>query len=57
MAGITAVARTPLNPRGTVLAHGELWEAVSLEGPIQEREEVIIQRLEGLKLWVIRKKK
>jgi len=55
MAGITAVARTPLNPRGTVLAHGELWEAVSLEGPIQEREEVLIQRLEGLKLSVIRK--
>ncbi|MFH1484240.1 MAG: nodulation protein NfeD [Chloroflexota bacterium] len=57
MAGITAVAKTPLNPGGTVLAHGELWEAVSLEGPIQEREEVIIQRLEGLKLSVIRKKK
>jgi len=57
MAGMTAVAKTPLNPRGTVLAHGELWEAVSLEGPIQEMEEVTIQRLEGLKLLVIRKKK
>ena len=57
MVGMTAVAKTPLNPQGTVVAHGELWEAVSLEGPIQEREEVIIQRLEGLKLWVIRKKK
>ena len=57
MAGMTAVAKTPLNPRGTVLAHGELWEAISLEGPIQEGEEVVIQRLEGLKLWVTRKKK
>jgi len=57
MVGMTAVAKTPLNPQGTVVAHGELWEAVSLEGSIQEREEVIIQRLEGLKLWVIRKKK
>ena len=55
MVGVTAVAKTPLNPQGTVLAHGELWEAVSLEGPIQEREEVLIQRLEGLKLSVIRK--
>jgi len=57
MAGMTAVAKTPLNPRGTVLAHGELWEAISQEGPIEEDEEVLIQRLEGLKLWVIRKKK
>jgi len=56
MAGMTAVAKTPLNPRGTVLAHGELWEAVSQEGPIQEGEEVLIQRLDGLKLSVIRKK-
>ena len=57
MAGMTAVARTPLNPRGTVLAHGELWEAASQEGPIEEGEEVLIQRVEGLKLWVTRKKK
>jgi len=57
MEGTTAVARTPLSPRGTVLAHGELWEAISQEGAVQEGEEVVIQRLEGLKLWVTRKKK
>jgi membrane-bound serine protease (ClpP class) len=57
MTGMTAVAKTPLDPRGTVLAHGELWEAISQEGSIQEGEEVLIQRVEGLRLWVTRKKK
>ena len=57
MIGMIAVAKTPLDPGGTVLVHGELWQAQSLEGTIQEGEEAVIQRMEGLKLWVTRKKK
>ena len=56
MVGMVAAVRTPLKPRGTVVVHGELWEAVSQEGPVEEGEEVVVQRLEGLRLFVTRKK-
>ena len=56
MVGMVAAVRTPLKPRGTVVVHGELWEAVSQEGAVEEGEEVVVQRLEGLRLFVARKK-
>jgi membrane-bound serine protease (ClpP class) len=52
MIGKEAVARTALNPRGTVLAEGELWTAIAEDSTIEPGEEVIITRTEGLKLWV-----
>jgi membrane-bound serine protease (ClpP class) len=52
MIGKEAVARTTLNPRGTVLAEGELWTAIAEDSTIEPGEEVIITRTEGLKLWV-----
>lgn len=55
MIGKEAVARTALNPRGTVLAEGELWTAIAEDSTIESGEEVIITRTEGLKLWVTRK--
>jgi membrane-bound ClpP family serine protease len=55
MIGKEAVARTPLNPQGTVLAEGELWTAIAEDSTIEPGEEVIITRTEGLKLWVTRK--
>jgi membrane-bound serine protease (ClpP class) len=55
MVGKEAVARTPLNPRGTVLAEGELWTAIAEDSTIDAGEEVIITRTEGLRLWVTRK--
>lgn len=39
---------------GTVRINGELWTARSLSGPITEGERVVIEQLEGLKLWVRR---
>ena len=57
MIGKEAVARTTLNPKGTVLAEGELWTAIAEDSTIESGEEVIITRTEGLKLWVTRKSK
>ena len=55
MIGEVAVARMPLNPTGTVLAKGELWTAATEGDKIEPGEEVVITRVEGLKLWVRRK--
>ena len=55
MVGKTAVAQTALNPGGTVRAEGEIWAAIAEEERIEPGEEVIITRVEGLKLWVARK--
>lgn len=52
-----AVARTPLDPMGTVLAKGELWTAATEGEKVERGEEVIITKVEGLKLWVIKKLK
>jgi membrane-bound serine protease (ClpP class) len=55
MLGKTAVAKTLLAPTGTVLAEGELWAAVAEEESIKLGEEVIITKVEQLKLSVTRK--
>ena len=57
MIGREAVVQTTLNPKGTVLAEGELWTAIAEDSTIESGEEVIITRIEGLKLWVTRKPK
>ncbi|MEW6423702.1 MAG: nodulation protein NfeD [Bacillota bacterium] len=54
--GQPAVARTPLNPKGTVFCAGSLWSAISEEGQVGEGEEVVITGVEGLKLRVKKKK-
>jgi membrane-bound serine protease (ClpP class) len=55
MIGTMAIAKTPLDPTGTVLTQGELWTATSEGGRVAPGEEVVISRVEGLKLWVSRK--
>jgi membrane-bound ClpP family serine protease len=35
---------------------GERWKAISDEGPIEPGEEVIVNRVENLKLYVSKKK-
>jgi len=54
MVGKVAVALTELNPKGTVQAEGEIWTAIAEGGRIEPDEEVIITKVEGLKLWVIK---
>jgi membrane-bound ClpP family serine protease len=57
MIGKEAVVQTALNPKGTVLAEGELWTAIAEGSKIEPGEEVIITKVEGLKLWVTKKSK
>jgi membrane-bound serine protease (ClpP class) len=57
MIGEKAIAKTPLDPTGTVLAQGELWTAASEGGRVAPGEEVIITKVEQLKLWVTKKLK
>ncbi len=39
---------------GTVRINGELWMARSLSGPVAEGERVMVEQIDGLKLWVRR---
>ena len=57
MIGKEAVVQTSLNPKGTVLAEGELWTAIAEDSKIEPGEEVIITKVAGLKLWVTKKSK
>jgi len=57
MIGKEAVVQTALNPKGMVLAEGELWTAIAEGSKIEPGEEVIITKTEGLKLWVTKKSK
>lgn len=57
MIGKEGVAQTTLNPKGKVLAEGELWTAMAASDRIEPGEEVVITKVEGLKLWVTKKNK
>ena len=53
--GKTAEASSVINPKGTVFIQGEHWAAISDKGRIEPGEEVIITKVESLKLWVTKK--
>ncbi len=55
LVGKTAVVKEALEPEGTIFFKGERWKAVSEKGRIKPRDEVIITRVDGLKLYVIKK--
>ncbi len=52
MIGQRAVARTELNPAGTVFVQGELWQAVAQDGPIAAGEAVQVVSRNGMRLLV-----
>ena len=52
LVGEMAVARTDLNPTGTVFLKGELWQAVASEGTIRKGEQVEITAVNGFTLGV-----
>ncbi|MBI2887653.1 MAG: nodulation protein NfeD [Chloroflexi bacterium] len=54
LVGMRGLARTALEPEGTVLVHGELWTARAENGPIQPGEQVLVVEVEGLQLHVTR---
>jgi len=53
--GKIVVAKEPLVPEGTVFLEGERWKAISEKGRIKSGEEVVITKVDGLKLWVTKK--
>ena len=53
--GEAAQTRTRLNPKGTVLVRGELWDAEAVDGPIQRDEPVRIVSVDGFCLQVERR--
>ncbi len=56
MVGRTAVARSPLEPRGTVMADGELWTATLEDGEhAAPGDELVIVSVDGLQLRVRKK--
>ncbi|MFC1967234.1 NfeD family protein [Chloroflexota bacterium] len=55
LVGQTAVVNVTLEPRGVVLIEGERWTAISDSGNIEPENEVIVTRVEGLKLYVTKK--
>jgi membrane-bound serine protease (ClpP class) len=56
LVGRTAVVETTLEPRGIVLVEGERWTAIMEKGKAEPEEEVIVTKVEGLKLIVNKKK-
>lgn len=55
LVGTTAEVKIALEPKGTVFVEGEQWTAISEKEQIQPGEEVVITKVEGLKLYVTRK--
>ncbi|MFQ5997394.1 MAG: NfeD family protein [Dehalococcoidales bacterium] len=55
--GKIAEATTAMNPKGIVLIQGERWTALLDKGRVEPGEEVIITKVEGLKLRVTKKEK
>ena len=55
LVGKIAEVKTALEPKGTVFIQGESWMAISEKGRVESGEEVIIIRVDGLKLWVTKK--
>ena len=55
LVGKTATVELKLEPKGIVLVEGERWTAIVDKGPVEPEEEVIITKVDGLKLLVTRK--
>jgi membrane-bound serine protease (ClpP class) len=51
----TAEVKEKLDPKGTVFVDGERWTAISETGRVKPGEEVIINKVDNLKLYVTKK--
>jgi membrane protein implicated in regulation of membrane protease activity len=56
LVGKTAEVKTALNPEGTVLIEGELWAAKLEDGQAEPGDEVVITRVDRLKVRVTKSK-
>lgn len=50
--GSTGVAMETLNPNGTIMLDGEIWNAESVAGEIKKGESVRVREMRNLKLYV-----
>ena len=55
LVGKIAEVKIALEPKGVVFIQGERWTAISEKGQVESGEEVIITKVDGLKLWVTKK--
>ena len=55
LVGKTAIVDTTLGPKGVVFIEGERWTATSDKGNVESGEEVVVTKVDGLKLQVTRK--
>lgn len=55
LVGRTAVVEIALEPKGVVFIEGERWTAIADKGRVAPEEEVIITKVDGLKLMVTKK--
>ena len=55
LVGRTASVEVALEPKGVVLVDGEHWTAIIDNGRAEPEEEVIVSKVEGLRLLVTRK--
>ena len=56
LTGKKAEVKTFMNPRGTVLIQGELWQAILEDGRAVPGDEVVITKVDHLKVWVTKSK-
>ncbi len=57
LVGKTALVKVALKPEGTVFLKGERWKAISEDSDIKTGEEVVIDRVDGLILYVSKKER
>ena len=55
LVGKTAIVDATLGPKGVVFIEGERWTATLDKGTIESGEEVVVTRVDGLKLMVTKK--
>ncbi|MDD5338891.1 MAG: NfeD family protein [Dehalococcoidales bacterium] len=55
LVGRTAEVVVKLNPKGVVLVEGERWNATVDKGWVEPEEEVVIKKVDGLRLIVTKK--
>ncbi len=55
LVGKTAEVKIALEPKGIVFIQGERWTAISEKGRVEPGEEVIVTKVDGLKLYVTKK--
>ncbi len=53
--GKTAEVKIALEPKGVVFIQGERWTAIAETGWVKPEEEVIVTKVNGLKLYVTKK--